>query len=195
MLCLLASAILAPQAAPKNLVYNGDFSLGVKGFTTHYSFSEDIYKEGTYVVGDDPKKHHGGGFSMGDHTSGKGRMMIVNGGSFANDSIWEARVKVAAGLTYEFTGWAASWSMNPHDGTATDLTPGRFQIYIDGKPTGAVYKVDAKGGHWGKFTIPWKSDGARSVDIKIVNTNTSELGNDFAIDDLWFGIKQEKKPG
>jgi hypothetical protein len=191
MLSALAAVVLAPLG-PTNLIQNGNFSLGRRGFTTHYTYTADIVKEGSYVIGDDPKKFHSGGFSMGDHTTGKGLMLIVNGGSFAADSIWQTSVKVAAGHTYEFTGWAASWSMNPGDGTASDITPGRFQVYIDGKPVGAVYKVDAKSGVWGKFTVAWKSQTQKEISIKIVNTNTSEIGNDFAIDDLSFAIKQEK---
>lgn len=190
MLSLLVSLALAP-AAP-NLIVNGNFEQGRKGFTTHYTYSQDIFLEGTFVIGNDPKKHHPGAFSMGDHTTGKGQMLIVNGGSFAADSIWQTTLKVAPNQVYEFVGWAASWSMNPNDGTATDLTPGRFQIYIDGKPVGAVYKVDAKSGVWGKFTIDWKSGDKNQILIKIVNTNTSEIGNDFAIDDLSFAVKPEK---
>ena len=187
MLVLLASALFGP-----NLIANPNFNQDRKGFTTHYAYSRDLFYEGTFVVGDDPKKFHSGGFSMGDHTTGKGMMLIINGGAFERDSVWQGTVKVEAGQRYEFSGWTASWSMNPNDGTASDLNPGRLQIWIDGEPVGPVHKVEAKSGVWNQFTIPWKSGSKKQVEIKIVNTNVSNLGNDFALDDLFFGIAKEK---
>lgn len=191
MLSLLASVFVAPVAAP-NLIVNGDFSQGRKGYITHYAYSEDIWNHGTYVIGTDPKKHHSGAFSMGDHTNGKGNMFIVNAGGGATDTVWQANINVQAGKTYTFIGWSASWSMNLEEGIPTDITPGRLQMYIDNKPLGPVWKVEARSGIWNKFTVDWTCTTQKAVAVKIVNTNTSEIGNDFAIDDLSFALKEKK---
>lgn len=192
MLSLVASLILAP-AAPVNLITNGNFELGRKWFSTQYAFSKDVQAEGTYVVGTDPKQHHPGAHTFGDHTTGKGQMLIVNGGSFAADSIWQTTVKVEPNARYEFAGWTTSWSMNPADGTASDPAPGRFQMYVDGQRIGAVHKVESKSGVWNRFAITYQSPADKPyVVLKIVNTNTSEIGNDFSIDDLSFTLKPEK---
>lgn len=191
MLSVVASLVLAP-AAPVNLITNGNFELGRKWFSTQYAFSQDVQKEGTYVVGTDPKAHHPGAHSFGDHTTGRGQMLIVNGGSYAADAIWQSTLKVAPDTTYEFSGWTTSWSMNPDDGTASDPTPGRFQMYVDGQRIGAVHKVESKSGVWNKFVVSWKSSADKPyVVLKIVNTNTSEIGNDFSIDDLIFKVKEK----
>ncbi len=193
MLCLVASALFVPSSAPANLITNGNFEMGRKWFSTQYAYSQDVQKEGTYVVGFDPKQHHPGAHTFGDHTTGKGQMLIVNGGSYAADAIWQSTLKVAPNTMYEFSGWTTSWSMNPEDGTASDPTPGRFQVYVDGQRVGAVHKVEAKSGVWNKFVVAWKSGPDKPyVVVKIVNTNTSEIGNDFAIDDLQFSVKLEK---
>lgn len=193
MLSLVASLVLAPVAGPVNIVPNGNFSAGRKDFTSHYVPTSDLFPEGTYTVGDDPKKFHSGAFSMGDHTTGRGNMLIVNGGAFEKDTVWQAVTKkVTPNQMYEFSGWMASWSMNPHDGTASDINPGRLLIYIGGKIVGPVHKIDAKSGVWTKFSVSWKSGNQTEVTMKIVNTNELPTGNDFALDDLSLAIKPEK---
>ena len=69
-----------------NLIVNGDFESGNTGFGTEYSYLDPsntgpwtLGPEYLYTVSTDPSLYHSAWSSFGDHTSGTGKMMIVNG--------------------------------------------------------------------------------------------------------------------
>jgi len=76
---LSLSAVPVLANGPTNLIVNGDFQSGDTGFTTDYAPAGDMYDPGVYAVGIDPNDYHSAWASFGDHTSGTGNMMIVNG--------------------------------------------------------------------------------------------------------------------
>ncbi|MGV3615419.1 MAG: hypothetical protein ACO1SV_08820 [Fimbriimonas sp.] len=181
MLALLLSPVL--YAAPPNLILNGAFEADPVGFKSQYLKSEELSDLGTFAIGTDPNKVHGGGWSMGDHTTGKGRMLIANGSDSPDVTLWQQTIKVAPGKTYRLTGWAASWG---YGGDPVDPSPARLRVYVNGKAGGPVYALNAEDGKWGKFTFAWKSGTAKSAVIRIVDENLEGMGNDFAVDDLSF---------
>ena len=76
----LGFVFLAAPLGAQELIPNGDFELGNSGFASAYSFSPgDISSAKTYDVLADPQAAYGGATSYGDHTSGQGLMMAVNG--------------------------------------------------------------------------------------------------------------------
>lgn len=62
-----------------NLIANPSFSLGNTGFTSSYTYTTNLWPEGTYYIGANPTTYHSSFASCGDHTTGTGLMMIVNG--------------------------------------------------------------------------------------------------------------------
>jgi len=82
----LALPMAAVGAVPVNLITNGDFEAGNTGFTTEYTYLDPsntgpwtLGPEYMYTVSTDPNLYHSAWSSFGDHTSGSGNMMIVNG--------------------------------------------------------------------------------------------------------------------
>ena len=83
--------------ASANSVINGDFEAGNSGFTSQYVYTAvagglatggeapHFAGEGKYAVGSNPQHFHPSFVSFGDHTTGHGLMMIVNG------SKWKVR--------------------------------------------------------------------------------------------------------
>ena len=77
----------APVGAdPPNLITNGDFEDGNSGFTTEYTYLNPsstgpwtLGPEYMYTVSTNPNLYHSAWTSFGDHTTGDGKMMIVNG--------------------------------------------------------------------------------------------------------------------
>src|SRR5262245_56943309 len=67
----------------QNLITNGDFALAITGFTSGYTYSPgNILDPGTYDVVDNPahsRPNDNESASYGDHTSGTGLMLAVNG--------------------------------------------------------------------------------------------------------------------
>jgi len=94
-----------------NLVINGDFSSGNTGFSSSYTYapSTTYLPEGDYAITTDPHLVHSGAPSFGDHTSGIGNMMVINGASTPVD-VWCQSIPVTPNTYYAFSAWFANWS-------------------------------------------------------------------------------------
>lgn len=170
--------LVAEAFDPVNIVQNGDFELGVSGFSTDYQYvpddparQDELVPEGTYSVGPNPNNYHTG-FSPCSPQSG-GNMMIVNGsGSLQN--IWCQTVPVEPDTEYEIKYWLTS--VNP-------ASPAQIQIEINGQTVGPVFSAGAVCA-WLNFTVRWNSGGNTTADLCLINRNTALGGNDFAIDNI-----------
>ncbi len=182
--CLFASAFLVQAAAAQNLVVNGDFESGNTGFTTRYAFG-DVSGPGTYNIGTNPSTApdaYGDWCNCGDHTSGTGNMMIVNGANSVAWPFWEETVHVAPGTDYAFSYWGAEVD---HESNSLP----HVAVRINGKIVGNSYfpqNSPDNGGQWMNFTFTWNSGSSHTADIALVDLNTDTVFNDFAIDDVSF---------
>lgn len=186
MLHLLLLATLQPLVAQThpNLIVNGDFSQGNKGFTSDYKYDQDLSPTGNFYIGANPHDYHMGGASMSAHSGDHGMMLILNGATSADTAIWQQTVKVLPNHRYFFGVWAASWGrgMEPD----SDPSPAKLTISINGKAISAQMTLEAKDGVWKKFYVKWNSGSAQSAVLRIVDDNLDWFGNDFAIGDLVF---------
>jgi len=165
---------------PNNLVNNGDFSLGNTGFSSSYrdtTGSGSLYPEGFYSVTTNPILVHPGFVSIGDHTSGTGEMMVVNGSS-APVSFWCQTIAVTPNTYYDFSAWGVTVS---GAGNAAIL-----QFSINGTLVGSALDLPATTGIWTEFHVVWYSGSNTSIDICVTDQQTALSGNDFAIDDISF---------
>lgn len=82
---MMPMAVTSASAVGPELVANGDFEAGNTGFSTQYSYVSatgwnTLGPPFVYAVGTNPYDYHSAwGPGFGDHTSGSGKMMIVNG--------------------------------------------------------------------------------------------------------------------
>ena len=133
-----------------NLIYNGDFEEGNTGFSTDYHYSPGAYKleEGAYDVVIDPKDAHIDACSFGDHTSGKGLMMAVNGATTPNKVLWSQYVTVNPDIEYQFSGWFANWS---------DIIVNEpvLRVFINDNPIATFTVPTETCGVWQQFTFDW----------------------------------------
>ena len=67
-----------------NLIPNGNFNLGNTGFTSQYFYTSNNTTEGEYYVGTNPSAWYFAHYACGDHTTGNGNMLLVNGSPLAN---------------------------------------------------------------------------------------------------------------
>lgn len=176
LLALSQAAVLG-----QNLIVNGDFSSGNSGFTTGYNYSSSLSSggesagEGNYYVTKDPNNTHSGFSSFGDHTTGSGNMMVINGSGVAGKTMWQETVSVTAGRNWTFSLWMAS---------AVSGTPAVLQVYINNTLQGTTFTAPSTAGTWQQFSLNWTSTGTNSATIRLVDSNTAAGGNDFAIDDI-----------
>ena len=167
---------------PSNFVANGDFSGGNTGFTSAYDVGTGgpwgiLSNEGTYAVTTDPNLTHTNFASFGDHTTGTGQMLVVNGSAVANTSIWCQTITVQPNTLYDFSAWATS---------AVNSNPAILQFSINGNLMGTPFALSGATGAWQQFHTTWFSGTSTSATICITNQNTAPSGNDFVIDDIEF---------
>lgn len=173
--------LVAKGLDPTNLIINGTFSSGRTGYTTDYAVgSTPCYGfgyldcEGTYDVITNPQLGHSAWGSCGDHTSGGGLMMVLNGAA-SLQNVWCQQVPVMPDMDYEFSFWCASVS---------PASPAILQVSVNGSTVGPIFNSSGAVCAWEKFFASFNSGGNTSIEICIVNQNTATGGNDFAIDDI-----------
>jgi hypothetical protein len=173
--------IQAVKTGPPNLLVNGNFAQGAKGFSSQYPNSGTA--GGGYLIGPDPAAVFDGTWvDIGDHTTGKGLMLLADASTSANQYVWQETVNVTAGTTYSFAGWAAD--MHKLDTNVPNLA-----IYVNNVQIGTTFAVPSNpGGIWSSFGATWKSGSSKTATIKIVDLDTQFAGNDFALDDLSFAV-------
>ncbi len=165
-----------------NLIVNGDFTAGPVGFTTAYIPGTGgtwglLSNEGTYDINTNPFNDHSHFMSFGDHTTGTGNMLVVNGASVANVSVWCESINVVPYTNYSFSAWIASCVID---------NPASLQFSINGNLVGPPFSAPAIAGTWSHFYQNWNSGSNTTASICIVNQNILVGGNDFAIDDISF---------
>ncbi|MEI6583872.1 MAG: gliding motility-associated C-terminal domain-containing protein [Chitinophagia bacterium] len=162
-----------------NIIRNGDFSQGNLFFTSEYTYSPSTgVPDGVCFVGKDIKAWHPDFDSCKDHTSGNGNLLLINGSTKENVSVWKQTINVIPNTNYEFSTWLLS--LYPSN-------PAKLQFSINGIKIGDIFEASTSTCEWKKFFTTWNSGNNRSAVISIINKNTIFSGNDFAIDDVYFG--------
>ncbi|MFN7919359.1 MAG: hypothetical protein U0Q16_04635 [Bryobacteraceae bacterium] len=165
---LLASAC-ASQAVE---VFKEDFE-----FRSDYGYvspgATALYPEGKYTVDKNPRNNHPLFASFGDHGTGVGKMLIVNG--VANSVVWQRKVSgFNPGQQYVIRLYAAS--VYPDN-------PASLQFTVNNTAVGSVLSLPPATGAWRLLTVLVPASTSVQT-IKVIDTNGSAGGNDFAIDDF-----------
>ncbi len=168
-----------------NLIANGDFSSGSTGFTSDYVVGTGgtwgpLSAEGTYMVSNNPTATHSNFPNFGDHTSGTGNMMVVNGSGIANTSVWCQTITILPNTNYNFSTWVTTCVASGIPEVA------KLQFAINGVLLGSVFSPTLAPGQWTQFSAAWNSGSNTTATICIENQNTVLSGNDFALDDIFF---------
>jgi len=168
-------SLVTEQEAPSQIeIPNGDFSQGNIGFETDYNYTpSDIRYNRSYAVGSDPLAvHYAAECSFGDHTTGHGKMMIVNAAEDADQVLWSQTVNLTQGGTYELSMWLATWHTQ---------NEGEIAVYVNGSRVGNTVRAPSECGQWEERSVTWTASGG-VAQIELVVLPTS--GGDFALDDI-----------
>ncbi len=155
---------------------NGDFSQGNYGFESGYSYSNNLYDEGTYYVGENAHDYHPN--FQGTAHGGIGNFMIVNGATTPGTIVWKETIDIEPHRYYAFSTWVCT--VCPQGAVA------KLQFSINGKQIGAVFEAPKQCSVWNKFYEIWYSGNSTSATIIILNQNNDVNGNDFGLDDISF---------
>ena len=157
-------------------VFNGDFEQGNTGFTSAYTFTDNLYPESTYSVGSNAQDFHTD--FVGTGHGGTGNFMVINGATNAGTNVWTEQITVSPNTYYAFSTWVCTVSAA---GAAA-----RLQFSINGEQLGEVFTAPSYTNEWLQFYELWYSGNTTEATITILNQNTSGSGNDFGLDDISF---------
>lgn len=164
-----------------NLIINPDFELGNTGFITTYTYCDgdnclDPLGDNGYAIGKDATYFHYR-FTGNDHTTGSGNFMIVNGAR-PSLTVWQQTVPVKPQTKYVFGAWIC---------TMISLSPAQIQFSINGSQLGDLYYAPDYVNKWNQVFVSWNSGTQTTATIKILDILPVLVGNDFGLDDLFFG--------
>ncbi len=160
-----------------NLLTNGNFNSGNTGFTSNYNFANPNTTEAQFFIGPSPAAWNPGLSNCGDHTTGNGNMLLVNGAPTPDAIVWTQQVAVTPNTNYAFSTWVqALWPPNP----------AQLRFSINGNDVGTPITASLPTCNWSQFYTTWNSGSNTTATISIVNKNTAVQGNDFALDDISF---------
>ncbi|MEJ2117015.1 MAG: autotransporter domain-containing protein [Alphaproteobacteria bacterium] len=195
--CLLHGHV----AFAENLVSNNGFENGYSGFTSDYTSSEGLTcggsncldQEGWYAVGDDPGDYRSDSNFDGTSAHSGTEFFMSNGGSTTTSSVWRSRNLVSvtqAFVQYRFEAYIASLvTVYIHNEPGPDL---EFEIgdgtnWLALGASAEFFDEDPKG-VW-KFSFQDREfTTAGNYFIRLRNDQSAAAGNDFAIDDIYFGL-------
>jgi hypothetical protein len=192
LVCVAGCAVAVSQASA-SLVLNGNFEAGNTDFTSGYEYTSAQYGlasggeaphyagEGKYAVGTDPQYYHSGFVSFGDHTTGTGKMMIVNGSEVAGKNVWPGSIlpPLTVGETYVLSAWVRNVYAS---------SPASLKFSVGGVQVGSNFTVTGTDA-WHEFSATFVA--AASQTPTAVDLNLEWFGNDFALDDISVALVPE----
>lgn len=172
---------LNQQAQAANLVRNGDFEGGYVEFDSDYD-RVDSQAQSNYAIRKNPTELQKEWASFGDHTTGSGNMLLVNGSDNARRRVWFQDITVDANSTYDFSAFIAS---------VFPESPAQLRFSVNSTVLGEL-TASATTGLWQQFSGSWNSGDATSARLEIVDLNTEYQGNDVAVDDIAFESRERR---
>lgn len=181
------------SGAPINLLSNGDFSMGSTGFSSEYVAKtpgmNDLWDPGVFSVTTSAVNNHRLWETSGDNTTGTGNFMLVNGYTDRpGRTVWSQTVSIDPTADYFFEAFAKNLCCSAFTFPTADLSFLINGILIGGGgATGAA-------GSWNGISTMWNAAGARSATLEIRDGVTVFSGNDFGLDDIYFGTETSLTP-
>jgi hypothetical protein len=166
--------------ANPNLIVNGDFSAGNSGFASDFQYVPPDPKfhtiEGEYSIVSNPGTQFDNKYAKyGDHTSGEGKMLFVDGDD--TGAFWRQSVSLAANTTYGFTYFVTAADKE----NLADIT-----LSLNGTAVDAGFQITGEGGkrQWQQVTESFTTTSAGSYTLALSDLDGVHEGNDFTLDDL-----------
>jgi len=160
------------------LIINGDFEQGNQFFSSEYDYlPSKMTAHKSYCITKNPKSSYPKFDSCGDHTTGLGNAMLINGDSTGKRYFWGQTVyNLKKNTDYTFSYWITSVdTVNP---------PAIYIIFNGDTLKNNVFLGPKKSCHWYNMQLIWNSAGNDTVRILLTDFNRRYFGNDFAVDDI-----------
>ncbi|AWM34339.1 Ig-like domain-containing protein [Hymenobacter nivis] len=171
--------LVCTSGTGNNLLVNPSFTNGNTGFTSGYNYQAQSPKalvpEGTYGVGSNANNYHPS-FQGTGRTGPGDNFMIVNGAANIQ-RVYAQTVTVLPNRYYTFSVYANS--VNP-------ASPAQLGFVINNESTSVVTTLDGTT-NFVKLSDVWFSGNSTTATFEIRDVNRAAQGNDFGLDDVYFG--------
>ncbi len=165
-----------------NLIKNPSFTNGNADFSSSYGYvanipnrNDELIPEALYAVGSDAFEYHPSFIGTG-RTGVGDNFMIVNGSQNLS-IVYQQTLTVRPNTYYSFSAYANS--INPG-------SPAQLGFVINGKSTSTVTTLDGTT-NYVRIADLWFSGPSTTAVFEIRDVNKAFSGNDFGLDDLYFG--------
>jgi hypothetical protein len=159
-------------ATVTELIANGDFSGGATGFSTTYIGTDDA---GYIYLTTNPALVCSSCFpNMGDHTSGSGNLLLIDGSGTGQLPYYSVSVQVVPNSDYTFSYWTANLGTSGENPV--------LATYLNGSLIGSTFTPAY--GQWTEFTYALNSGPLSLLTFDLADLTQTHLYNDFAFDDV-----------
>jgi gliding motility-associated-like protein len=176
---------------------NGSFELGGNGIGflingagyTQINPPTGSSSPGNYAITTNPQLLNSNFISGGDHTTGTGNMLVVDGNTVPNSRLWSststggALTGFTAGSTYTFSYWIKSVSND----VTNPLTQANINVFFVNtsnlNPASTNVYAPLPNLGWRQVSFSFTAT-ANNILVELRNNNIGVLGNDFALDDF-----------
>ncbi|MBN8682962.1 MAG: hypothetical protein J0L99_09915 [Chitinophagales bacterium] len=170
-----------------NLVKNGDFSLGNTGFTSDLTYvapgSSGSYTQltaGKYTIATSGINHNGQWLCSPVSAT----QFLVADGATTDKVAWRQTITVQKGKKYNFCVQANNLQ-RPTSGSSYKEPV--VKVLINGVQLIAATTLKRLPDAWQLLSAQWTANAA-TAKVEIVNIGVAGAGNDFALDDVSFGL-------
>ena len=195
ILLFITTALSHTTIYAQNLLTNGDFESGGSGtgFLVHnYGLINPLNgtsTPGKYGITTNPNLMNSTYISGGDHTTGSGKMLVVDGANSSNQFFWTTGNTgspipgFTVGTNYIFSFWIKSVSND-----VTNTTRSTINVIIpvgasNINPLNTTVLAPLPAAGWQQVSFMFTAT-SNMVMVRLFTTSTSTIGNDFAVDDF-----------
>jgi hypothetical protein len=174
------ASLVCTSGTGTNMLVNPSFTSGNTGFSSKYGYSgsgsRNLVPEGLYMVGANAHDYHPD--FTGNGRQGPGDNFMIVNGSQDLSVVYQQTIKVEPNRYYTFSAYATS--VNPR-------SPAELGFVINGKSTSTVTTLTSTVNSYVRMSDLWFSGSNKTAVIEIRDVNKVRGGNDFGLDDLYFG--------
>ncbi|WP_080905048.1 T9SS type A sorting domain-containing protein [Parabacteroides sp. Marseille-P3160] len=173
-----------------NLISNPHFDDIYQGYSTSYSVQGSAQGDpyGKYDILKDASNFYSSFTKCGDHTTGNGYMMVVDGSNRANPVVYSQTIPVSPKMGYKFSFWLMSLYIQNQNNFEQQRA--KLTLEINGVTIGdTILGPQVPGSNcdgWKQLSFAFAAPDVNSVKIELINHNMESNGNDFALDDFEF---------
>jgi hypothetical protein len=174
-----------------NLLQNGGFENGFVGFNTDYGTFPNgdglctgtgSTQYGSLTVSTDPHLIYDLWCSKTNHTLNGTKMLIIDASCGSNKRVWYQSVAVSPNTAYKFSCWASN-------NNTFSLPDPNLRVRINGTNVIQNFLLTSTQScnQWHELSYTWYSGTSTTVLIEIINDRATSDGNDYSLDDIYFG--------